>query len=312
MHMQKHPQVQAIKHVADFVYDHDHQRHLPIVYHAGHGIIQPGSDGRLMLAGRLIRDDKHREMSIDWTQVEPALAKARADVLLVFDVCYAGLLSRPSTRGARKAFQYIAACTATQLTRSAGVHSFSAAIVWAFANLADSVGFSVSKLVETLVQYEHFPRDTQHPGVYGSRYGPVDRDIWIAPAAKTTTGKTLATGEDQAADDVPSADVLDVRLHFADHATEAVVGNTARALKKFLLQENLPFHRIDFLRYKSFVEGPARRWLEKVQKKKSKSTGKETGVAGALESPAVDLKISGGDGVADKILDGIEMWSMRS
>ena len=67
-----------------------------------------------------------------------------------------------------------------------------------------------------------------------------------------------------------TSDVLDFRFHFAESVTEAVVEDMALAVKELLRTEKgLRCHRVSFLKRKSYVEGPARRWLNLIRKKKT-------------------------------------------
>jgi hypothetical protein len=263
-----------MKHVVDFVYEEDGAGRLLVVYYAGHG--RAGSEGQLMLAGNLTHDGENtgENASIHWGNVETTLGRTRADVLVIFDCCCAGLLlcQPPELRGyrlPRRKFLYVAACRAEQRTPSAGPASFTSAMIWTLEKLADGSGFTVRRLVRTLMSYGHFPRDTQEAVVFESRFGAVDGDIWLA----SSLGKGDAAGSSQvergsAHETHPAAEVLDLRFHFAESVTGAVVEDTAQALKTFLRTEKgLRCHRVSFLKHKSYVKGPARHWLDPVRKK---------------------------------------------
>jgi hypothetical protein len=260
------PQIQAMKHVVDFVYEEDQARRLLVIYYAGHGRV--GNNGQLMLAGSLAQ-----MASIDWTRVEITLEKTEADVLVIFDCCCAGILHRrpPELRGrSTRRFLYVAACRAEQRTLSAGPASFTSAMIWALEKLAvDESGFSVRRLVRTLMSYEHFPRDAQEAVVFESRFGAVDGDIWLAPSLGK--GDAARTEVDDSSEGMKAtADVLDLRFHFADIVTGSVVEDTALALKTFLRTEKgLRCHRVSFLKHKSYVEGPARHWLNLIRRKEA-------------------------------------------
>lgn len=185
MDLKTHPQVQAAKHVADLVFERDDSEHLSIIYYSGHGFVSNKS--RLLMHGTRQTDDNARQMCIDWTEVETSLGKARADVLVILDCCYAGVLQpakKQPIHSARRKFQYIAACRADQVTTSAGKYSFSRAIIAAFESLAEKPGFTTSELVRTLTAREHFPRNEQEALVFDGRFGPADEDIWIAPSTE--------------------------------------------------------------------------------------------------------------------------------
>jgi hypothetical protein len=261
-----------MKHVVEFVYEEDRSGRLLVVHYAGHG--RAGSNGQLMLAGSIKPESEaaSESASIDWTDVETVLRETKADVLVIFDCCCAGLLlCRPPELGGRRGrrkFLYVAACRAKQRTPSAGLQSFTSAMIWALEELAaDGSGFTVRRLVRTLMSYEHFPRVTQEAVVFDSRFGTVEGDIWLAPSL----GKGVAGSpqvERDSAHGTPTADVLDLRFHFTESVTEAVVEDTALVVKEFLRTEKgLRCHRVSFLKHKSYVEGAAGHWLNLIRKK---------------------------------------------
>jgi hypothetical protein len=275
MHMRRHPQVQAMKHVVDFLHKHDsiEPRTLLIVYYAGHGGSDPTSTGRISLSGCYPVNDAARDRSIAWTEVESTLAKAESDVVVIFDCCHAGLLCCPARRGPRNSFHYVAACKADQRTRASGKKSFTAAMIWALKDLADSPGFTVTRLVEKLMQHEPFPREEQEAVIYPSRFGP-GREIWIAPKPEKRspgTASLIADARPSSAreDLLPTADILDLRFHFARHATVAHITETARMMKDFLeTKQSLHFHHISFIDHTSFVKWGAEHWLDVYRKRK--------------------------------------------
>ena len=208
-------------------------------------------------------------MSIQWTEVEHTLGKTTSDVLVIFDCCHAGLLCRPAFRGRRRSFYYVAACKGDQRTRSSGEKSFTAAMIWALERLVHSSGFTVTTLISTLMEHDKFPRDQQEAVVYPSRFGHGAQEIWIAPSKnKQTQVRPSLTHEsppESRIEDVkPTANILDLRFHFSEHALPAHIEATARALKHLLASgQHLHFHRITFIDHTSFVEWPAKHWLKR-------------------------------------------------
>lgn len=292
MDLRTHPQVQAAKHVAELVFERDDPEHLLIIYYSGHGVAS--NDSRLLIHGNRSTDDNAREMCINWTEVETSLSKARADVLVVLDCCYAGVLQpaiNRSTRSARRKFQYITACRADQVTTSAGKDSFSRAIIEAFESLAVKPGFTTSELVRTLTGHEDFPRNDQEVLVFDSRFGPVDEDIWIAPSTKQATNAASQESKRHREHGVPTADFLDLRFRFAKHATDSDVEATAEALKKLMgSTRDLKFHKISLLRRKSHIAAAFRHWRDVVSKNRdavqARSKAPEGDLARALEEPS--------------------------
>lgn len=193
MHQEKHPQVQATKHVADFVLDEDGKDRLLIVYYSGHGdagLVSASSEKKLLLSGP-------GGKAIDWAEVEPTLRKAQADVLVVLDCCYAGLMCRSAARieWRNEKFQYMAACEADEMAQNGGEGSFTTAMADALKELAREPGFTTSRLLETLNKYALFLPDQQQPRLYGARFGMRRPDIWIAPSAEKQRSRDVQAAE---------------------------------------------------------------------------------------------------------------------
>lgn len=267
-------QLQATQHLVNFVCENDGPKGLLIVYYAGHGWAEPQSDGHLQLAGRFPDRAGEKDRSIDWTKVEHTLEKTESDVLVVFDCCHAGLLCRPASRGPRRSFYYVAACKADQITQSSGDGSFTTAMVWALTEMASRSGFTVTKLIQKLMEYKSFPRGDQQAVIYPSRFGPGDREIWIAPNRPQETESTSPTldspSDSGRGDKMPTADILDLRFHFKERATASEIEHTAMALRDILDSERfLHFHHISFIDHTSFVEWSAKHWLAMVTRRKS-------------------------------------------
>ena len=195
LHLQRHPQLQAAKHLVNFVLEADGVGKLLVVYYVGHG--RAGVEGQLMLSGSSTTpqdEDQHEDQhedeeektaaaaedaSIDWSAIETPLAKTRGNVLVILDCCCAGLVCQSpslrmrSGRRRRGKFLYVAACKADQRTPSGGPTSFTTAMIWALGKLAGEAecGFTVRRLVKTLMAYEHFPRATQEVVVFERGFG---------------------------------------------------------------------------------------------------------------------------------------------
>lgn len=267
MDLRTHPQVQAAKRVADLVFERDDPEHLLIVYYSGHGFADEYN--RLLMHGSRQRDDNSREMCIDWIEVEAFLGKARADVLVILDCCFAGILASTQrlNRSARRKFQYIAACEGGEVTISAGKESFSRAIIEAFRSLAKRPGFMTSELVRTLTAHEDFPRDDQKAVVFDSRFGPVDGDIWLAPSTEQAANTMTQESRRQQENDLPTAAFLDLRFCFAEHATDSDVEATAEALKRLVgSAKDLRFHKVSLLRRKSHIAAAVQHWRDEVSR----------------------------------------------
>ena len=175
----KLPRHQIQKHVADFVYEHDKPKALLIVYFAGHGT--PGENsGELKLHGNVDQIRAHRN-EIIWNHTEGALRGTEADVLQIFDCCYAGEMGH---RGyGLRLFEYLAATSSFE-TPGPGTRSFTSALIWALKKLAKDGGrFTSSDLLRLITKdAPHFPRN-QHP-VLSKPDGNHSEFIVIEPLAK--------------------------------------------------------------------------------------------------------------------------------
>ena len=275
MHMHLHPQIQAQKHVSELLCREDQEGRLLIVYFAGHG--RADSNGRLLLAGGPGKLDTKRERRIDRKDIETTLGKAGADVLVILDCCCSGVLrcapmeGQAGGGGSRRKFQDVTACTADQLSRSAGPHSFTTAMIWALKELAVEPGFTVRRLVRRLASYEDFPLEDREPQVFDSRFGPHEGDIWLAPWRGYVDDEDFSSEQQTwlVKTGQPTAAILDLRFHFTEHATDLDIEETAQDLKAFLqVRKDLRFRWVSFLDHKSYVENAGKHWLNLIRKKK--------------------------------------------
>lgn len=267
MDLRTHPHLQAVEHVADAILAYDDPDFLLIVYYTGHG--RATSDGRLLMHGTRENDGDGREMYIDWTEVEATLGKAKSDVLVILDCCYAGILQPDShpARSTRRKFQYITACKGDQFTKSAGKDSFSRAMLEALDILKTQQKFTTSELVRTLTAHEDFPREDQEALVFDSRFGSADEDIWLVPWTVQASRAFSAEEFRKQHNDLPTVDFLDLRFRFGKHATDSDIEATAEGLKKLIWSApDLKFHRISFLRRKLHATDVIRHWRDVVSK----------------------------------------------
>ena len=208
----KSPQVLLQKYLADFVYKEDEEDSLLIVYYAGHG--NPGSDGELVLTGY---DHSHsmadREYVADtcwyrgnqnhpgdkivdgvaWNQTESLIHVAeKADILLIFDCCFAGKLCGTLDRRApinSRIFEFLGATVSNGLARLPGKESFTRALIWALEKLAgEEDGFTTSRLYNTILSSPDFPSDVQTP-VLTERRGHCLKRLVLAPLPARSHGQ---------------------------------------------------------------------------------------------------------------------------
>ena len=250
MNCETHPQTQAFQHLANFVATHTQPRTLLIIYYAGHGSSSGRGDSRIALSGRSFMDEKDKAAySIEWDDVERTLSTTTSDVLVIFDCCHAGLLCRSAKEGLlnpTRSFQYLGACESGQLTNRAGPQSFTSAITWALSKLAVEPSFPVTKLVKTIEEHVHFPRD-QTPVLFGGRFDPVAENICIAHMRGPESEDERTDATTSVRNTPPTKGVLELRLHFPEEVTQENIVDSARLLKTCIQKGTLPCHEISFI-----------------------------------------------------------------
>lgn len=209
------------------------------------------------------------EQSIEWTDVERALARTRADVFVIFDCCHAGLLCRPTHRGISRCYEYLAACGDRQRTRTAGPKSFTTAMTWALEQLATKPGFHSSELISLISKAPNFPED-QYPVLYPARFAPSAEYIYLAPSrhAESLSPSPVAQYRDEQEDRVTATAVLDLRCFFKPPLTEEVVRVTARELRNLMRAHQIPCQRIELLDHNPYLAAWAlKRWKQSARKR---------------------------------------------
>ncbi|MCJ1229928.1 hypothetical protein MMC12_006599 [Toensbergia leucococca] len=138
-HKNKTAQAYINKIVADWVWEYDGPRTLLIVYFAGHGR-KGAKPGDLHLAGKTSPTDIRAHLdSVIWNRTEENLRDTQADVLEIFDCCYAGniAVTRGGAQGYERSFEFLAAADADFRTPGPGETSFTSALIWALKDLAE-------------------------------------------------------------------------------------------------------------------------------------------------------------------------------
>ena len=178
----KKAQSQINRIVAIWVDEKDAPNKLLIVYFAGHGG-RGIKNGYLELRGNRNTEDLRQDLDrIIWNRTEANLEDTHADVLQIFDCCYAGNLE--PTRGGGRVFEYLAATSANHTTKAPGPHSFTRALIWSLKDLAKSENapcrFSTSELLNKITKdCKDFPSD-QKP-IMTRRYSHSNDTIILEP-----------------------------------------------------------------------------------------------------------------------------------
>ncbi|KAL5313877.1 hypothetical protein ACEPPN_018300 [Leptodophora sp. 'Broadleaf-Isolate-01'] len=240
------PQAQVNYEVAHFVREHDHKDDsLFIVYYAGHG--SPGkTPGDLKISARRKKEKMRiskQFVDITWNLVEANLQETRADVLQIFDCCYASDLGRGSNLNSRS-FEHLAA-SITPYTRSPGDHSFTSALIWALKDLAspsqESPMFATSKLAKRIYDAPNFPRE-QKPSLTTRNVdalhhiilAPIPRDGSIGAAVPPNIEEDEEEAESEDESDKAVPQFLSLTFQFKEAQDDADLKKLADHLKMFM------------------------------------------------------------------------------
>ncbi|KAI4221144.1 MAG: hypothetical protein L6R36_007112 [Xanthoria steineri] len=242
-------QVQVNARVAKFVEVYDGPDTLLIVYYAGHG--RPGDFyGELELTGLTSpndqRDANHKERNrLVWNKTEDLLRPAEADVLEIFDCCYAGTLGL--ARGEIRLFEYLAAVKGHGTTGIPGPTSFTRALIFALTALVRDKAegrFTTDELLRKIkTGAPNFPKD-QTPAMSNrdNKNSSAGR-IMLHPLRQHKPSGVVS-------DDCPYRRaigyVMTLHFNFGDKPPDEHIVTLGRNLNKIFERNTLGVHRVDW------------------------------------------------------------------
>jgi hypothetical protein len=172
-----------------------------------------------------------------WENTKEIISNVEADVLLIFDCCFAGdLRDRANYR-----YEFLAACTSSQRTPIAGDRSFTHALIWALEDLAQqNKPFDTASLRVRITKAPHFPKK-QYPQLFPHNEENADH-IWLAPLDPEAAA---SPGPDE---DKIKVHYLDLRFHFNEALNDKEIEATAARLNNFIRENTsiLSLRRISF------------------------------------------------------------------
>jgi hypothetical protein len=178
-------------------------------------------------------EEMERRDAINWDDAERSLMHSNADILLLFDCCYAGHIAN-GVRGTKgRNFEFLGACQPDSVTAMPGPKSFTKALIWALNDLNAKHIFTIQELQQRVRDAPHFPRH-QYPFHYERHGHCVDRLVLAA------IPKDLAAYKDDdfaAPNTEPvkiDEDYLDLRFCFGEKLDADDVKLVANELKPFI------------------------------------------------------------------------------
>ncbi|MCJ1423613.1 Phosphatidylinositol-4-phosphate 5-kinase [Sticta canariensis] len=255
---------QVVRHIINFIWSEDGPQTLLLFYYAGHG--SPNK--------RVHSEDAEQLNDVVWAHLEDNFQHTKADVLEIFDCCYAGdLEDLEDTRQGwgSKSFEFLGACCSGNQTRSPGEESFTTALIWALnALLENHIRFTVAQLSRKIREAPNFPKD-QYPVQLDRSYNAIER-IVLAPLAETD-GKTEATPNDSN-DTNDNQGHLTLKFVFDKVPSTQTIKTFAKSLDLAIRKNEIPIKRIGwggFQPPRNAYYAAAKMFMEGYNRKKSKT-----------------------------------------
>ncbi|RDW91667.1 hypothetical protein BP5796_02832 [Coleophoma crateriformis] len=261
------PSHQINTYLSSFVMDYDDDSTLLIVYYAGHGM--GNKPGELHLTGCTGNGDPTDYLltrdSIPWHDTEFLLKNVTADVLLIFDCCYAGNLT-PTIQGRgqiwpTRGFEYLAACPYNECTHPPGRKSFTTALIWALDSLLKARGtFTTHELQQKIMkEAPNFPR--KQIVEIQERGQPCDQRLVLAPLPEPNSSENGSGVSDGR---VPPQNFIDLRVWYSIAPNEAEIRTLASIMRRIIIDRKITASNIAWVHFGNHMD-PVRKVLDKWQ-----------------------------------------------
>ncbi|CAG8977491.1 hypothetical protein HYALB_00009323 [Hymenoscyphus albidus] len=273
--------LEIAKHLIDFVMKYDSETGLLIVHYADHGI--PGKRGELHFTGKRI--PRQKDNGTAWHESEHIIRDAAADVLLIFDCCFAGNLLPTDVRSywPARGFECIAACGKGETTHFLGEKSFTAALIWSLQTLVQKrTRFSTQELQATIMNdTPNFPEKQYVPLI--ERNEPSDQRLVLAPIPNVNEEMPGEPPESQ-----HPMHHLDLRFWYPHRPDEEEISSLAKRLRNLMVHERIGASRIGWLGLKNRelakrerIRSVADAWLSRIRRDSSGDSFSGNSIASA-------------------------------
>ena len=225
----------------------------------------------LILDRRRLPGKKHSlENAVPWHESEHIIRDADADVLLIFDCCYAGNLLTHNVRSyyQTRSYETLAACGRGEVTNFPGEDSFTSALIWALKKLVEErERFTVSELQTRIMNgAPSFPKGQFVPLL--ERYDPCDQRLILAPLPFGSDAETPVSPPPNHTMDLRQ-NSLDLRFFFPNPPDAEEIENLARRLKRDMVAQNIGARSIVWiaLKNKDLIRAAAEKWMRQTRNK---------------------------------------------
>jgi len=231
--------LQVVRHVNNFLWNEDRANTLLIVYYAGHGV--SGSPGILTLTGKRSPSDSIEDRNeIIWNNIDNMFEHIKADMLEIFDCCYAGDLGRNQQAWGMRCSEFLGATSSQSTTMVPGKHSFTSALIWALETLArEQERFTVSGLSRKIREAPDFPSD-QVPVHFDRGMHSIER-IVLAPLSEKSQANPPSPNDLSRSS--PQG-LLSLNFVFEAPPTVQDIEKLGNALNRVMYKNQMPVSRI--------------------------------------------------------------------
>ena len=177
---------------------------------------------------------------VKWHLTEAVLQETRADIFLIFDCCYAGDVGRAIGFGSRS-FEFLAATSAGNTTKSPGPSSFTSGLLWALEALAlEGRRFTTSELTNKIKDAPGFPK-RQVPMLCERNAAQVERII-LAPMSED--GTTPEEPKDKNTSVTATRELLHLKFVLERYPEKEEVAQLAKRVNRMLQSQDHLVRRV--------------------------------------------------------------------
>jgi hypothetical protein len=209
-----------------------------------------------------------------------------ADVLLIFDCCYAGNLLPCDVNPyyPTRSFECIAACGKDKETTRPGEKSFSTALVWSLKALEKGrKSFTAQDLQIMIMKAPDFPEKQFVPLLLHDE--PRDQRLVLSPLSKDPNSISPEFAITTHTSNKLPQYYLDLRLRYDDPLDEEEIKKLASQFRKLIEEGSIGARRIGWLGLISISSSVAENWRSVA----IRNTPIELSMSGNIASPARDL-----------------------
>ena len=206
-----------------------------------------------------------------WHEAELIIKRTKADVLVIFDCCYAGSLAKRPRSLSDRNFEFLAACGSDDLTDMPGHSSFTSALIWALTLLVKSKSsFTTQELLRKV--NEEAPDFPEYQHALLMERGEEDtrcfRKLVLAPLPKPgeTDEREIAPKNEKNNNQIKH--YLDLRFFYDKPPNKEELLNLSQSLKGMIADGTISARHVGWLKMTDIVRKSIDQWRRMTVKQK--------------------------------------------